>query len=215
MPPTSVVRHPSLSNKKLEEEKVQRQKARARLDNKRQKTSGHQLFIPPRHDESDETYQSTAPAPDIDNAELFPTSFNMSLAAAEKTMHAAIRFADLRDWKITLVIVDAGGTPVLVKRLDGAPSASYDIALGRAKNAANFLKSTGEIEQEAQGLDRALKDTEASPFISKRGGCPMIVANGRCIGAIGVSGAPTATNDEQVAKQGVTFILSLFGSQNQ
>jgi uncharacterized protein GlcG (DUF336 family) len=131
-------------------------------------------------------------------------------------MHAAINFAILREWKATVAIVDAGGSPILVKRLDGASSASYDVALGRARNAARFMKSTGEIEEEVHGRDSVLHDTVLAPFLSKRGGCPILISDGlRCIGAIGVSGAPIATNDEQVANAGVTFITCLFSSQKR
>ncbi|KAL3791890.1 hypothetical protein HJC23_010750 [Cyclotella cryptica] len=204
-----------LNAQKAESPKILRQNIQISLgdkehilcpDNKRQKTTG----------ESQRDDRKSDAVSDCANEALFPSSYELSSVLADKAMHAAINFAVLRDWKITVAIVDAGGSPILMKRLDGASSASYDVALGKARNAARFIKSTGEIEKDAQGLDSVLHDSVLAPFISKRGGCPIVISDcSRCIGAIGVSGAPTATNDEQVANAGVTFITCLFSSQKR
>ena len=140
---------------------------------------------------------------------LFPTASILSTAAAEQTLNAAIKFAELRgsEWKVTVVVVDAGGAPVVMKRLDNSPPISYEIALGRARNAARFNKRTSEIEMEAQRVD----GEDLSSFISKSGGCPILIGyDKKCIGAVGVSGAPTCSNDEQAAEYSVFYIRDLY-----
>ncbi|KAL3790714.1 hypothetical protein ACHAWO_013533 [Cyclotella atomus] len=125
---------------------------------------------------------------------LFPPSFTLSTQAAEQTMHAAAKFSELHgnDWSVSIVMVDTSGVPVCAKRMDGAPPSSYDIALGRAKNAVLFNKSTSQIEGE------------------KSGGCPIFIGGvTKCIGAIGVAG-DTSANDEKIAKYGVSYISNLF-----
>jgi uncharacterized protein GlcG (DUF336 family) len=130
---------------------------------------------------------------------LFPSSFTLSSQAAEQTMHAAIKFSELHgnDWSVCVVIVDTSGVPLIAKRMDEAPPSTYDIALGRAKNAVHFNKNTGKIEGETSG------------------GCPIFIGAGtKCIGAIGVAG-DTAANDEKVAKYGVSYISNLFSPSLQ
>lgn len=143
---------------------------------------------------------------------LFPTTFVLSSLAAEQAMNAAIKFAEFRgnEWSVTVVVVDAGGVPIVSKRMDGAFSASYDIALGRARNAVRFNKCTSEIEDEMSNVAGAQQDQIMSSCTSKSGGCPIFIGSPKCLGAIGVCGATTATNDEQVAKYGVTFVSNLF-----
>lgn len=146
--------------------------------------------------------QSPLPPPQCSDTGnwLFPPTYALSSQAAEQTMHAAIKFAELNqnDWNVSAILVDTSGVPLAAKRMDGAPPASYDIALERAKNALRFNKSTGEFS------------SIASPEF-QGGGCPIFIGNSnKCIGAIGVSGAGAPANDKQVAKYGVSYISNLF-----
>lgn len=137
---------------------------------------------------------------------LFPTTYTLSAQAAEQTMHAAIKFAELQQnsWNVTVILVDTSGVPVAAKRMDGAPPASYDIALGRAKNATRFHMNTSEIKGK-------LQSSTATSLEYQSGGCPIFIGDSKtCIGAIGVSGTSTSANDEQIARYGVSYITNLF-----
>ena len=69
---------------------------------------------------------------------LLQSTMRLTLAAVERAMAAAENEATANGWKVTIAICDAGGMPLLAKRLDGAFPASYDIAVGKAKTAAHF-----------------------------------------------------------------------------
>jgi len=161
--------------------------------------------------------QKTTPTknqePAVTSSWFFPPSFTLSVAAAERGVNAAIKFAEMRgnEWDVSIVVVDTTGIPLIAKRMDGACPASYDIAHSRAKNAARFDKSTGEIGKEPESLGQEQQVSIITSFSWKSGGWPIFVGDSKkCIGAMGVSGAPTALNDEQVAKHGVSFINNLF-----
>ena len=169
--------------------------------NKRQKKGPNQSHVDPSRDKQC----------------LFPTASILSTAAAEQTLNAAIKFSELRgsEWKVTVVVVDAGGAPVVMKRLDNSPPISYEIALGRARNAARFNKRTSEIEMETKRVDEEDQSCAISSFISKSGGCPILVGkDNKCIGAVGVSGAPTCSNDGQAAEYSVSYIRDLYDTSS-
>mmetsp|Transcript_31421 Transcript_31421/g.66121 ORF Transcript_31421/g.66121 Transcript_31421/m.66121 type:complete len:187 (+) Transcript_31421:65-625(+) len=135
------------------------------------------------------------------------STFSLTSAAAEAAIHAAEQEASAHGWKVTIAISDAGGAPLLVKRCDGAFPASYDIAVGKAKTAAQFIKPTGVLEDSANVSDGKSRSALLSaPFVLMRGGLP-IVANGMCIGAVGVSGVKP-DEDEQVAMAAVNALSS-------
>lgn len=51
----------------------------------------------------------------------------LTLAGAQRVMSAAVSEAEANEWKVTIVVTDAGGSPILLQRLDAAP-ATVEIA---------------------------------------------------------------------------------------
>lgn len=138
---------------------------------------------------------------------MLQQTFSLTSAAAQKALDAAEQEATANGWKVTIVVADAGGVPMLAKRCDGAFPASYEIACGKARTAAQFCKPTGALEDAAnvsEGTSRAA--LLSAPFVLMRGGVP-IFANENCIGSIGVSGV-TPGEDEQVALAALTALDS-------
>ena len=139
---------------------------------------------------------------------LFQPTFCLTSAAAEKAMLAAENEASACGWKVTVCISDAGGTPLLIKRTDGAFAASVEIAVGKAKTAAQFSKDTAQLEAAANVNDgRSRTALLSAPFVLMRGGVPIII-NGACCGAVGVSGVKP-DQDEQVAKAAVNALTTI------
>mmetsp|Transcript_5773 Transcript_5773/g.8387 ORF Transcript_5773/g.8387 Transcript_5773/m.8387 type:complete len:153 (-) Transcript_5773:644-1102(-) len=139
---------------------------------------------------------------------LLQPTFILTSAAAEKSLSAAEKEAISNGWKVTIAIVDAGGMPVSVKRCDGAFAASFEIAVGKAKTAAQFCKNTAQLEAAANVVKGASRTALLSaPFLLMRGGVPFFV-NGKCCGAVGVSGVKP-NEDEQVAVAGVNALNSV------
>ena len=138
---------------------------------------------------------------------MFQSTVSLTSAAAQVALDAACQEASSNGFKVTIAVADAGGVPILVKRCDDAFPASYEIAVGKAKTAAQFQKPTGALEDSANvsgGSSRAA--LLSAPFVLMRGGVP-IMANGKCIGAVGVSGV-TPGQDESVATAAVNALGS-------
>lgn len=140
---------------------------------------------------------------------MFKSTFTLTSAAAQAAMDAARQEATANGWKVTIAIADAGGVPLLVDRCDGAFPASYEIAVGKAKTAAQFHKPTGVLEDATNVSDGTSRTALLSaPFILMRGGLP-IFANDVCIGAVGVSGVKP-NEDEQVATAAANALNAMF-----
>jgi glc operon protein GlcG len=140
---------------------------------------------------------------------MFKSTFSVTSAAAQVAMDAACQEASANGWKVTIAIADAGGVPILVNRCDGAFPASFEIAVGKAKTAAQFHKPTGVLEDAANVSSDGSSRTAllSAPFILMRGGLP-IFANDVCVGAVGVSGVKP-NEDEQVATAAVNALNAI------
>ena len=123
-------------------------------------------------------------------------TYEMARTAAE----AAEAEARRNNWNVTIVVADAAGIPVYLKRLTGASPRSYDIAMGKARTSGATGLTTAEYGQRRQAGTVA----EVENGITFAGGVPIIV-NGQTIGAIGTSGV-RADDDERISRAGVEAI---------
>jgi len=98
--------------------------------------------------------------------------------------------------------VDDGGNLMALERLDGTFSAGANISIGKAKTAVMFKKPTRVFEEliNSSGKGRTVM-TALENFTPLIGGIPILV-DGEIVGGVGVSGAATADQDEQLAIAG-------------
>ncbi len=117
-----------------------------------------------------------------------------------KAIAAASEAEALRnDWAVTITIVDDGGHPLYLQRLDNASPGSAEIALSKARTAAVLKRPTRVLEERVnEGKTALLKMPGVLPL---EGGEPILI-EGQCIGAVGVSGRPSH-EDAQVARAGI------------
>ena len=112
-----------------------------------------------------------------------------------------------------IAVVDDGGNLVALERLDGTFAAGATISVGKARTAALFKKPTKAFEEIIRQGRTAM--VALSDFTPLQGGVP-IFAGEQVIGAIGVSGAATAQQDEEIAVAGAavarTFKTGLAGA---
>lgn len=121
-------------------------------------------------------------------------------------LNAAKAEAQRNQWAVTISIVDDGGHPLALERLDGcAPIGAY-ISMDKARSAALGRRESADYE--------AMINNGRTAFLSApnlagmlEGGVPVVV-NGQVIGAIGVSGVK-ADQDAQVAKAGAAALADL------
>ena len=103
---------------------------------------------------------------------------------------------------MVIVVVDDGGFPLLLERLDDTQVASVEVGLAKARTAAIFRRPSKVFEDQTRnGRVAALGLPGAAPL---QGGLPLIV-NGQVVGAIGVSGN-TPQEDEDIAAAGVAAL---------
>ena len=135
-----------------------------------------------------------------------PSRKTLTLEAAKLAM-AACEAEALRGggWKVVIAVVDEGGHPLLVQKLDGAQWSSFDTAIGKARAATAWKRSTRLLEESVNG-GRTAFVTISQGMAILQGGVP-IELDGAILGAIGVSGVKAA-DDEIVATAGVTALLS-------
>jgi glc operon protein GlcG len=102
-----------------------------------------------------------------------------------------------------IAVVDPGGHVLLAERLDGTFPAAAPLAQEKARSAAAFRKPTADFENAIKnGRLSLLANGELLPL---QGGLPLFVG-GRIVGAIGVSGAASAQQDEDIAKAAVAAL---------
>jgi len=131
------------------------------------------------------------------HAEL-PVKKVITLKVAKKIAAAAEAEAKRRHLTAVIVVVDDGGHPLLLHRLDDTQVASVEVGIGKARTAAIFRRPSKDFEDQIkEGRVAALALPGATPL---QGGIPIVV-DGRVIGAIGVSGE-SPQEDEDVAKAG-------------
>jgi uncharacterized protein GlcG (DUF336 family) len=115
-------------------------------------------------------------------------------------MAAAEAEAVKNNWAMAIVILDSTGHMVMLHKLDNTQYGSLMAAEDKAHSAINYRRPSKVFEdlvaQGGIGL-RSLALRGASPL---EGGIP-INADGKIVGAIGVSGG-TSVQDGQVAKAG-------------
>ena len=108
-----------------------------------------------------------------------------------------------------IAIVDDGGIPILVERLDGTFPMGSTISIGKARTAALFKKPTKVFEDSINKGRTAM--AALSDFTPLTGGVPIEV-DGEVVGAIGVSGAASAQQDTEIADGAAAAATSLLAS---
>jgi uncharacterized protein GlcG (DUF336 family) len=113
--------------------------------------------------------------------------------------------ARAKRWAVSISIVDDGGHPLWLVRLDGAPPISAYIAPAKARTSALGRRESGVYEEMINGGRAAFL---SAPMLDAmlEGGVP-IVADGQVVGAVGVSGVKSS-EDAQVARAGIAALAA-------
>ena len=130
----------------------------------------------------------------------------LSLEGAKQAIAAAVAEAKKNKVGGAIAVVDDGGNLIAVERLDNTFAAGANISIGKARTAALFKKPTKAFEDiinaSKGGRTTMVALTDFTPL---QGGVP-IVYEGQIVGAIGVSGASSAQQDEDIAIAGANAV---------
>lgn len=127
----------------------------------------------------------------------------LTLEGAERVIAAAKAEAkQLQAPGGVIAVVDDGGNLMALERLDGTFSAGANISIGKARTAVMFKKPTRFFEEliNSNSKGRTVM-TSLENFTPLIGGIPIVV-DGQIVGGVGVSGAASADQDEQLAIAG-------------
>jgi len=135
----------------------------------------------------------------------------LTLDGAERVIAAAkAKAQEVKAPGGVIAVVDAGGNLMALARLDGTFAAGANISIGKARTAVLFQKPTKVFEEIINKGRTAMAALPDSFFTPLQGGIP-VVADGQIIGGVGVSGASSAAQDEELATAGADAAKS-FGS---
>jgi len=123
---------------------------------------------------------------------------SLTISGARTAIAAAAAEAKKRNTTGVIAVVDDGGNLMAVERLDGTFAAGANISIGKARTAALFKKPTRVFEDTIKNGRTAMVALPDSLFTPLQGGIP-IELTGQIVGAVGVSGASTAQEDEALA----------------
>ena len=126
---------------------------------------------------------------------------SLTLEDCKKMGAACEAEARKNNWNVAIAILDDGGHPLWVARMDGATPANVEIAIGKGRTAAVTRRSTKTWEDRIAGGRLSML---GMPVLPVQGGIPLVV-EGTCVGAIGVSGVQSH-EDEQIANAGAAAL---------
>ncbi len=128
-----------------------------------------------------------------------PTKPVLTLEVAKAMLAASEAKARELGLAMTIAVVDDGGHPLALSRMDGIHAGTVEIAFAKAKSSVMFKRPTGKFgEGVAAGSIGLIALPNVVPFA---GGLPLMSGTA-LVGAVGASGA-SPDKDEAVAAAGV------------
>ena len=125
---------------------------------------------------------------------------SLDLDGAKKAIAGAVDYARKNNAPGGVIaVVDEGGNLMALERLDGTFAMGATISIGKARTAVLFKKPTRFFEELINKGRTAM--TAVDGFTPLIGGIPIVV-DGQVVGGIGVSGAASANQDEELALAG-------------
>jgi glc operon protein GlcG len=133
-----------------------------------------------------------------------PYGMSIGVEEAKKVAAPAIAEAKKNNWFMAVAVVDTAGNLVYFEKMDGTQIASTNIAVEKARTATQFKRPTKQLQDAVAAGGDGLRILGLPGAVPVEGGIPLVAA-GKIIGAIGVSGG-TSAQDAQCATAGAAII---------
>ena len=135
------------------------------------------------------------------------TKMTLTIDGAKKVIAGAVAYAKKNNAPGGVIaVVDEGGHLMALERLDGTFAAGANISIGKARTAALFKRPTKVFEDIIKNGRTALVALPDAYFTPLQGGIPIVI-DGQIVGGVGVSGAASAQQDEEIAIAGANVLL--------
>ena len=105
-----------------------------------------------------------------------------------------------------IAVVDDGGNLIALERLDNTFAAGANISIGKARTSALFKRPTKVFEEIIRGGRTPM--IALNDFTPLQGGVPILIGD-QIVGGVGVSGAASAQQDEEIAIAGANALQSM------
>ena len=125
----------------------------------------------------------------------------VTIEQAKNAVAAAVVEAKKTGYLFTFAVVYPSGELVYFEKMDGAPTASNDIGIGKAWTAATF-KRPSKAFFDGMESGHSFFGQLHPRVTASAGGIPLVVG-GKIVGAIGVSGGANGLMDNVAAQAGV------------
>lgn len=133
----------------------------------------------------------------------------LTIDGAKKVITAAVAYAKKNNAPGGVIaVVDEGGNLMALERLDGTFAAGANISIGKARTAVLFKRPTRVFEDIIKNGRTAMVALPDAFFTPLQGGIPVVVDN-QIVGGVGVSGAASAQQDEELALAGANAFADM------
>src|SRR5829696_425766 len=131
---------------------------------------------------------------------------SLTIDGAKKVIAGAVAYAKKNNAPGGVIaVVDEGGNLMALERLDGTFAAGANISIGKARTAVLFKRPTKVFEDIIKNGRTAMVALPDAFFTPLQGGIPITV-DGQIVGGVGVSGASSAQQDEELALAGANAL---------
>lgn len=142
-----------------------------------------------------QTPPAAAPAPPP------PRAKGPALAPSIQAAQAAVAACLANGYKVTALITDSAGDPVVLLSGDGVAVRTQAIAKSKVAAVLKYKMSSGEVVAKAKTDPKLDAEIKADPAIgTARQGAMPVMSGMDLIGAFAVSGAPGGDKDEACVK---------------
>ena len=129
----------------------------------------------------------------------------LTIDGAKRVIAGAVAYAKKNNAPGGVVaVVDEGGNLMALERLDGTFAAGANISIGKARTAVLFKRPTKAFEDIIKNGRTAMVALPDAYFTPLQGGVPITI-DGQIVGGVGVSGAASPQQDEELAMAGANI----------
>jgi glc operon protein GlcG len=133
----------------------------------------------------------------------------LTIEGAKKVIAGAVAYAKKNNAPGGVIaVVDEGGNLMALERLDGTFAAGANISIGKARTAVLFKRPTKAFEDIIKNGRTAMVALPDAYFTPLQGGVPITI-DGQIVGGVGVSGAASAQQDEELALAGANVFADV------
>ncbi len=123
---------------------------------------------------------------------------------SRRVLDAALAAAHDEGLAMSIAVVDEGGYPLCLQRMDGAGLLTAKVADAKARTSALLRAPSGRLADRVAAEPALLRLTDYLPMA---GGLPILL-DGQVAGAIGVSGG-TPEADERIGAAGLAALAEV------